>query len=88
MRTYEWLEEEMRALMGAISISEIMGNGRLVERFKVALEESVRSREQRTCSPALRYEIRRLIEAISLAERERNPIVREYIAGIERRLRA
>lgn len=86
MRTYEWFEQEVRALMGVISISEIMGNRRLVERFKTALRESAKSREQNACSPALRHEVRGLIEAISAGERAANPIVSEYISGIGRRL--
>lgn len=86
MRTYEWLEQEVRALMGVISISEIMGNPKLVERFKAALRELAKSREQKTCSPGLRHEIRGLIEAISTGERTANPVVREYIDGIGRRL--
>lgn len=86
MRTYEWFEQEVRALMGVISISEIMRNPKLVERFKTALRESAKSREQKACSPGLRYEIRGLIEAISSCEQTANPVVREYISSIGRRL--
>ena len=71
--------------MGDVSITEIMGNRKLVERFERSLDIFSRSRRQ-VRSVALEEEVLGLIEAISETELKSNPIVFDRIAGIRRRL--
>ena len=78
------LHGEIRELMGCVSVSEIMGNTVLVRAFEEAQRIlTSQGKERHLMTGSLEREIRRLIAAISGAELEQNPSLRNYIRTIE-----